>query len=733
MNNSKQVLESVAINGQLNGLCLALEVVQTFVNVGKEAIEAIYNFPLPHGAALLGLEVKLNDKVLSGLVVPKKQAESDYEDAITDGNSAIMLECADDGLCTINVGNLMAGERAQICYRFSQLLNWEQDALRIAIPTTMAPRYGSAIEAGFQPHQITDHSLLVEYPLNFNLSVEQPLANAFIECPSHQVNITHENKIAHIKVSNKQAWLDRDFILKITAQNVEKNHGQYAKDGDQYIALMSIAPEIPGEPISSACIKVVVDCSGSMSGDSIAQARVGILKILDNLRETDTFNIVRFGDVARAYFPTCVLATEKVLNQARQAVEMLDADLGGTEMGRALDYAYALKDQGERPTSVLLITDGAVYQQEPIIKVAERSNHRIFTVGVGSAVAETFVREIAVRTGGAAALVSPNEGMAATIYRQFSHMFQPRALKASIEWPTVPNWQTPQSIDSVYAGDTLHVFGQFKHPPTGEAKLKLIMEDGRLVEQKVNLLPENKVQDLGRIANAQRIALMDSDFEDQATALAVESQLISRYTNYLIIEERSSEIETIELPKLVQVPHMLAAGYGGLTIVGQQQTSNRRRTVQVDSVLFSRTDQYDIPAFLRKQTDDFVEPKVKVRTPIGALVAVINEKDWFKAYQTHIATILPWNLQLSMDELDIEYDWDVQILASALLIVIIKKLENQIQRHDVRALLSTLKQVNPPNEIIEYFMEGINVGSKELEWESSIDLYPMAVSPVRIA
>ena len=368
MNTSQlQVLESVAVKGHLRGLCLELEVVQAFVNSSKRNIEAIYTFPLPFGAVLLDLTVKLGDKLLTGSVLAKKQAERDYEEAITDGNSAIMLERADDGICTINVGNLLAGERAELRYRFSQLLNWQQDSLRITLPTTMAPRYGDPIKAGWQPHQVTEHSLLAEYPFSLALDIEQPLSNALLECPSHDVIIAREGDVAHLTLTSKEAWLDRDFILNLTLQNADKDSGQYVVDGEQHVALVSFSPKIPGNKISSACIKVVVDCSGSMSGDSMNQAKVGVLRILDNLREVDTFNIVRFGDTARAYFPICVPATKANLNIAIKEIKKMEADLGGTQMAEALTFTYALKDEGDRPASILLITDGEVYEHKDII------------------------------------------------------------------------------------------------------------------------------------------------------------------------------------------------------------------------------------------------------------------------------------------------------------------------------------------------------------------------------
>lgn len=62
-------------------------------------------FPCP-GAALLGVEVLLGDKHLTGTVVEKKQAEARYEEALSEGNAAIMLEKNPDHSDSLNLGNL---------------------------------------------------------------------------------------------------------------------------------------------------------------------------------------------------------------------------------------------------------------------------------------------------------------------------------------------------------------------------------------------------------------------------------------------------------------------------------------------------------------------------------------------------------------------------------------------------------------------------------------------------
>lgn len=743
--NQLQVLESVAVKGSLHGLCLELEVTQAFINNSERNIEAIYTFPLPFGAVLLDLKVKLGEKILTGAVFAKKQAESNYEEAITDGNSAIMLERADDGICTVNVGNLLAGERAEIRYRFSQLLNWQQDSLRINLPTTIAPRYGDPIKAGWQIHQVTDYSLLAEYPFSFVLDIAEPLSTALIECPSHDVTIKRDGEVARVMLASKDAWLDRDLILNIKVQGATKDVGQFTPDGEQHVALVSFSPKIPINQIGNACIKVVVDCSGSMAGDSIAQAKIGLLRILDNLRETDTFNIVRFGNTASAYFPKCVFATQHNLNQARMAVEKIEADLGGTAMAHALEFAYALKDVDDRPASILLITDGEVHQHEDIIRIAKQSKHRIFTVGVGSSVAEAFVRNLASATGGGAELVSPNEGMAETIFRQFSRMFQSRATSTNIHWPNNPKWQSPKSIGAVFAGDTLHQFAGFDQLPTGEVCLQLELEDGSKVEQKLILqMQVDQSQELNRIAAAHRIEYMDDNQEEQATALALSYQLISKYTNYLIVEKRADEIKPTDLPELAKVPLMLAAGYGGsgsvvsnpvLFCSSSNRTSQKISRSEFLAMSTSDVDEYEIPAFLRNQSDSYTGSKSnentvidnmvdsikglftpKAKTLLAAIIAVAKSNNWYAAYLVNIRTILPNELISVIDSIVIKEGLPEKTVVASLMLAILDQLGDAIARHEKRALVMALKREAPPPSLIEFFVKGLILKEKDCGW-----------------
>lgn len=74
-------LLGVRLSGDLRGLMFEACVEQRFCNPSDRNVEVVYRFPLPWGAVLLGVDVVLGDKHLTGAVVEKKQAEARYEEA----------------------------------------------------------------------------------------------------------------------------------------------------------------------------------------------------------------------------------------------------------------------------------------------------------------------------------------------------------------------------------------------------------------------------------------------------------------------------------------------------------------------------------------------------------------------------------------------------------------------------------------------------------------------------
>lgn len=608
------VLVGTTMKGVVLDALTEMHVTQTYRNDEPGTIEAVYTFPLPLDAVLLDLEIRLGETTYRGEIMPRADAEQSYEKAIGKGDSAIMLENPQPGLYTMNVGNLRAGDECVISFRYGMFNHWQGDSLRICLPTVVAPRYGDPAAGNLQPHQAPFTELLAENPFSLSLRVKGAIAGASISCPSHGVTITEEGEGVTVELG-KDASLDRDFVLEIVARGGLPVRGYSAADGERTLSCVPFHPLFAAPGVRPPlAITIVADCSGSMQGDSIAQAREAMQRIVDSLRPEDRFGMVVFGSTHVCYEDRLLPADSINLAGLREFVGNIGADMGGTELGAALKAAYRL-GRGDETACVLLITDGQVTGWQKVATEARKSGQRVFTVGVGSAVTEAAVREIAEKSGGACELVSPREDMAGRIYRHFLRMQSPRGQFAAVNWIPGADQVWPDRIDRLFSGDTLHRFSWTFGNPPGEARLTVVLPEGGAYEQAAPISPcpeEIGTDTLSRVAAGFR--LRECTDEKVGARLALDYRLMSPWTNCCAVIAREDSADVGELPALRRVAQMWPAGGNGAgTVMGDVDVpmfSRASECVLAYDAKFSMRSgsgdagDYDVPAFLRRRIRD---------------------------------------------------------------------------------------------------------------------------------
>lgn len=621
------MLEGVKAIGELRGLMLEMSVEQRFSNPTDKNVEVVYTFPLPWGAVLLGVDVQLGDQHLTGAVIEKKKAEAQYEEALSEGNAAIMLEKNRDLSYSLNLGNLAAQEHCVITLRYAQTLQFEQRGLRLLIPTVIAPRYGDAvIDGGLQPHQAPIHNLLAEYPFDIELHLHADLARARVASPSHPIGVAHnstaEGNVLTVSLARRGA-LDRDFVLVID-QLAQDSMAVLARDcvePDGVVALASFCPRVPAQGATAIGVKILVDCSGSMGGDSIEAAKRSLQAIVRQLGKGDRFSLSRFGSTVEHRSRGLWKATETTQLAAQRWVGGLQADLGGTEMEAALCSTFALAQTVA--SDVLIVTDGEISAIDSTIESAKDSGHRLFVVGIGSSPAESHLRRLAEATGGACDFVAPGEAVEPAVLRMFARLHSPRLTDLTVVWPADVNPEWVSSLHtSVFDGDTINVFALLKQAPVGEIRLLGVRTSGGDPEEiacaQFGAVVEPS-DTLSRLAASLRLQSLKSDEQaSEARQLAVTYQLVTDQTNFFLVHQRAEEDKPNDMPDLHKVGQMLAAGWGGTGSV----LYSRESALFVDyncleqpvvmrcrssTIKFSRSsagDLLDIPAFLRKRDDD---------------------------------------------------------------------------------------------------------------------------------
>jgi Ca-activated chloride channel family protein len=559
-------LQSVHAQGQLQGLMLRMKLRQVYRNTTGNNLECVYTFPLAWGSVLLSMAVELNGKRMTGTVVEKKEAETTYEKAIQSGDLPVMLERSGKDLYTANLGNILPGDNVVIEIDYAQLLRLEGGMLRLALPTAIAPRYGDEHrQGGLAPHQTTVASPLAEYRLHVSLDIANPLAQATISSPSHGVQrVQHQNGVM-VKLQDK-AWLDRDFVLTLHGLKdmVFAMASADATQPGQYTLLSSAtahwdAARTPPAPLR---MKVLVDGSGSMQGDSNAQARDALDWLFHQLETDDEVSMTRFGTHPQHVLPRLQKCTEAYQRRLRSEARNLQADLGGTEMDRALEAVIRITTEDERPVeaaSILLITDGEVWNIEHIVATVRQSGHRLFALGVGSAPAESLLRELAEVSGGACEMVSPNQSMQQAVARLLERLRHACAIDCRLESDEELLYQSP-SPREISQGDTLHQWAQSSHKPLAAPRQRWTLSGQTLIHQAEQLLWDTDGV-LPRLCAAQR--LHDTTDTQRQRALAVQYQLVTPHTNFILVHTRAEGEKAQDLPLLQQVAQMQAAGVGG--------------------------------------------------------------------------------------------------------------------------------------------------------------------------
>lgn len=577
------MLEGIRVVGEMHGLMLEMSVEQRFRNSLGKNVELVYTFPLPWGAVLLGVDVQLGDRPLTGAVVGKQQAEASYEEALSEGDAAIMLERNHDHSYCLNLGNLARGEQCVITLRYAQILQFEQRGLRLLIPTVIAPRYGHDVaDGGMLPHQACIHDLLAEYPFDITLHLHGELARARVGSPSHPVRIVlgsagAADAILTVSLA-RHGVLDRDFVL-IIDQLTGDSSVILARDcveKDRVVALASFCPRIPPQVAPAIVLKILVDCSGSMEGDSLEAARRALHSIIRQMGHGDRFSLSRFGNVVEHNSRGFWMTTDVTRLSAQRWINALQADLGGTEMEAALRSTFALSPA--TPSDILIVTDGEISAIDRVINAARVSRQRVFVVGIGSSPAESHMRRLAEATLGACDFVAPGEAVGPAVLRMFARLRSPRLTDLAVVWPagSDPVWMSSVN-KAVFDGDTIKVFALLPQPREAQSmsvgKVRLLGRRsvaGDLEEVGcADFLPAVEQGDtLSRLAAFERLQSIESEWLTgdtlEATQLAVAYQLVTEQTSFLLVHQRDEERKAGSMPDLCKIRQMVPAGWSGL-------------------------------------------------------------------------------------------------------------------------------------------------------------------------
>ncbi len=593
-------LQGVCVSGSILGRGARVKVAQRFRNEEAGALEAVYRFPLPESAAVCGFAAIAGGRRISGSVEERDKAFELYDDALARGDGAFLLDQERPNIFTLSVGSLPAGAEAVVEIEYVALLDQQGREVRFSLPTTISPRYlpvdtpdEEGIPASDRIHP--EYAASVPYGLSVEIAVRGASCVESVESPSHPINITMgqgNGDELTVRFASDVARMDRDFVLTVT-QRAREAVGRVWRSVDERGTWLQLdmaldeadEPESASAPSSRDSVREVIfvlDCSGSMQGDSISQARSALEVCLRAMENGSRFNVVRFGDTFQSLFPQPREYGEKTLGEALGWLRAVDADLGGTEVLQPLQHVYGAAVPKGVSRSMLLLTDGEVGNEAEVMELVRfhAAGTRFFCVGIGAGPNDHLVRGLARAGGGAAAFIFPGERIEPRVLSLFRQAVSSRISKLQVDWGGAAEQAPLEPI--LLLGEPMSTWARV---PQGAAPSGVTVKaeiEGKaqawqlpVVEAGSGQLPIPTLWARERIRGLEEAHLAGGrgsrqarpkaeTWKQEVIALAREFGLSCSLTSWIAIEEREEKDRQTGELLLRKVPVLVTVGWHGM-------------------------------------------------------------------------------------------------------------------------------------------------------------------------
>jgi len=255
---------------------------QTFSNNSNEHLENIaYSFPLYDGVSVVSFTATIGDVRIRGIVKEKQQARRDYNEAISKGSAAGLLEQLPESsdVFITSIGNVPAKAKVIVNIEYIGELKHDAEAngVRFTIPSSIAPRYGTTPGDVVASSALINPTGAIQVTVDFQSPEGCPIQQ--IQSPSHPVTVTvgrtsamstndYMPNCGSATLSLDATSLDKDFIFIASIRDADKPKAlleTHPSVADQRALMVTLVPRFNLAP-SYGEIVFIVDRSGSMGG-----------------------------------------------------------------------------------------------------------------------------------------------------------------------------------------------------------------------------------------------------------------------------------------------------------------------------------------------------------------------------------------------------------------------------------------------------------------------------------
>ncbi len=472
-NPSDLPLEHTEAYISVEGTIQLVTVRQVYGNPFSDPIEAVYVFPLPDDGAVYSMDMQIGDRMIEGQIRERQEAVRIYQEAISEGRTAALLEQERPNIFTQTVGNILPGDDIVIEIKYAAPVAYNSGSWQVVYPMVVGPRF---IPAGVDDAARITPDIVPEgtrsgYDIELAMSVNPGFPVREFESENHAVSTSIDaDGMLSVELSRENEIPNRDFVFTYRTASDGINTGLISHRGELggHFMLM-LEPDAVVDPgdIAPKELFFVVDNSGSMSGQPMEVAKETVRQFVAGMNPGDSFQIMRFSETASSMSRTPLENTPRNIQRGIEYINGMSG-MGGTMMIEGVRACVGYPEDPERMRYIIFLTDGYIGNETEILSELRTTlgeNMRLFSIGVGSSVNRYLIEGLAEEGRGYPVYVGLGQDPKTAVQDIYNKINNPYLVNIEIDWGSLDVTDVyPREVRDLYDGEPLVVTGRYDRP-----------------------------------------------------------------------------------------------------------------------------------------------------------------------------------------------------------------------------------------------------------------------------
>ncbi|KAL3978297.1 nucleolysin TIA-1/TIAR [Sarotherodon galilaeus] len=432
---------SFHINSTVTSRYATTVITSRVANRMNESKEIEFHVRIPRNAFISKFRMFIDGQVYDGVVKAKEQAQQQYTEAVSRGESAGLVS---------SVGRTLEEFKTSVTVAAHKKVTFE-----LTYEELMKRTHGKyELQIHARPMQpVSDFKVDVHIQEEAGISFIDVKGGLSTKALANAITKTHIDKEAWVYFyptvdqqkmcdSCSDQGMNGDLVI---VYDVNRDNGLgHIKKSDGYFVHHFAPSDLPRIPKN---VVFVIDQSGSMRGRKILQTRTALIHILNDLAEDDHFGLITFDGNIFHWKRELVQANSKNLESAKNFASNIQAR-GSTDINEAvLQGARMLNDHSREGSAsiLILLTDGdptsGVTNLENIqsnVRQAIAGKFPLYCLGFGFDVDFKFLEKMSLQ----------NNGVARRIYEDSDADLQLKGFYEEVATPLLTD------VTMIYVGGT---------------------------------------------------------------------------------------------------------------------------------------------------------------------------------------------------------------------------------------------------------------------------------------